>query len=79
MSWDGRYSTSKEGQQSLEKDIEDAMGGKFTWEDPETGGKCQVTDHSWNMYAPSSTDPKGYAHVGHNYDTGETYTHDGKK
>lgn len=26
-------------EQSLEKDIEDAMVGKFTWEDLDTGGK----------------------------------------
>ena len=69
--WDGRYETSREGQQSLEQDIIDAMGGKYTSELP-GGGTIRQTDHSINVYYPDSNSPDGHGHEGVN-DKGEYY------
>ncbi len=69
--WDGRYETSREGQQSLEQDIIDAMGGKYTSELP-GGGTIRQTDHSINVYYPDSSSPDGHGHEGVN-DKGEYY------
>lgn len=72
--WDGRYDTSREGQQSLEDDIFDAGKGKLTYASS-TGGKIQETDHSINVYGPSDSD-KGHSHDWYNKDTGEPGHHD---
>jgi hypothetical protein len=72
--WDGRYSTSREGSQSLEDDILDAGRGKFTYE-TSTGGTVRETDTRIDVYGPSDSS-KGHSHDWYNGDTNEHGHHD---
>lgn len=72
--WDGRYETSREGQQSLEDDILDAGIGKFAYP-TSTGGTVKETDHSINVYGPSNSE-KGHSHSWYNKDTNKPGHHD---
>ena len=72
MSWDGRYSTSRDADKSLEDEILDAGLGIFSHELP-GGGTYRQTEHSINVYYPDESKRGGYAHIGYNADTNEVY------
>lgn len=72
--WDGRYSTSREGMQSLEDDILDAGLGKFTYE-TNLGGTVRQTDNRIDVYGPSNSE-KGHSHDWYNGITNEYGHHD---
>ncbi len=72
--WDGRYETSREGQQSLEDDILDAGKGKYTYE-TSNGGTVRQTSTRIDVYGPSGSN-KGHSHDWYNGNTNEHGHHD---
>ena len=72
--WDGRYETSREGQQSLEDDILDAGEGKYTYE-TSNGGTVRQTSTRIDVYGPSGSS-KGHSHDWYNGNTNEHGHHD---
>lgn len=72
--WDGRYETSREGQQSLEDDILDAGEGKYTYE-TSNGGTVRQTATRIDVYGPSGSS-KGHSHDWYNGNTNEHGHHD---
>lgn len=62
--WNGSYETSKEGQQTLEDDIQDAGKGKFAY--AAGNGTIKETPNSINAFFPDPSSPDGHSHEGVN-------------
>lgn len=72
--WDGKYENTKESKESLEKDIERAMDGRFTYP-TESGGTVRQSDDRIDVYGPSDSS-KGHSHDWYDHSTGKSGRHD---
>lgn len=70
--WDGRYDSTKESQQSLEKDLLDAMDDKFCHPTSD-GGTYRQNGSRIDVYGPSNSS-KGHSHDWYDGKT-NTYGH----